>query len=266
MGQEYSAPRANTKLQVIGAGLPRTGTSSFAAALAILLDGPVYHGGTQVLLGPEYEVKTWIRAASQWPPSTKASRDSLKSLIASRLDGFVATTDFPAISYVPELLELYPDAKVICTVRDAESWEKSMSVVANAASIRFMKILLLPMPSLRYFPAYIDALKGQWYALYGKKESISRHSCKRHMEWLREVVPAERLVFIDVKNGWGPLCEALGVDVPDVPFPRINDGEASERFAAKQFGRAFRRWVVIMGAVGLVGYGISWGMRYCTKP
>lgn len=52
MGQQYSAPVPGTKLQVIGAGLPRTGTVSFSRALEILLDGPVYHDGTNITLGP----------------------------------------------------------------------------------------------------------------------------------------------------------------------------------------------------------------------
>lgn len=36
-------------MKVIGLGLPRTGTSSFTRALEILLESPVYHGGTQTL-------------------------------------------------------------------------------------------------------------------------------------------------------------------------------------------------------------------------
>lgn len=60
MGQHCFQPRPGTKLQVIGAGLPRTGTASISRALEILLDGPVYHGATQVLLGPEKDIKTWI--------------------------------------------------------------------------------------------------------------------------------------------------------------------------------------------------------------
>ncbi|KHN94988.1 uncharacterized protein MAM_07215 [Metarhizium album ARSEF 1941] len=261
MGQEYSAPSPGAKFQVIGAGLPRTGTASFSAALAILLDGPVYHGGTQITLGPEHEVKTWLRVAAQWPPSTRASRESVKSLIAGRLRGFVATTDYPGLNYVQELVELYPDAKVTCTVRDVESWQKSMAVVGNAATKWFMRILFLPMPSLRYFPAFIDTVKDQWHGRYGETASPSEATYHRHMEWLREVVPEKRLVFFDVRDGWGPLCEILGVDVPNVPFPRVNDGEAIARSAAKQFRRALRRWMLIAGIIACVGYGVTWMMR-----
>lgn len=36
-------------------------------------------------------------------------------------------------------------------------------------------------------------------------------------------MPEERLLEFNVRQGWGPLREFLGVPVPDAPFPRIND-------------------------------------------
>jgi hypothetical protein len=36
-------------------------------------------------------------------------------------------------------------------------------------------------------------------------------------------VPAERLVYWELGDGWGPLAEALDVDVPDTPFPHLHD-------------------------------------------
>jgi hypothetical protein len=42
-------------------------------------------------------------------------------------------------------------------------------------------------------------------------------------------VPQERLLVYEVKEGWGPLCEFLGVPVPDEPFPRLNDTAQMQR-------------------------------------
>ena len=72
MGNQPSLPKPGTKFQVIGAGLPRTGTASFSEALRILLEGPVYHGGTQVTLGPSKEIRSWITLLSHWPPSNRS--------------------------------------------------------------------------------------------------------------------------------------------------------------------------------------------------
>jgi hypothetical protein len=48
----------------------------------------------------------------------------------------------------------------------------------------------------------------------------------RHNEEVRRKVPAERLVVHEVKDGWGPLAEMLGVAEPAAPFPRLNDKTA----------------------------------------
>ena len=75
--------------------------------------------------------------------------------IAARLDGYAATTDAPASVVVAELMELYPDAKVVCTVRDPKKWEKSMETVATASTMWFLRGVLFPLPALRYFVDYI---------------------------------------------------------------------------------------------------------------
>jgi hypothetical protein len=65
-------------------------------------------------------------------------------------------------------------------------------------------------------------------------------------------VPEERLVFFRVKNSWGLLCEALNKPVPEgIPFPRINDGEAIDRFAKKMVKRGLLRWLLVFVALML---------------
>jgi len=39
---------------------------------------------------------------------------------------------------------------------------------------------------------------------------------------VRATVPPERLVDYTAGDGWEPLCKALGVPVPDAPFPHVN--------------------------------------------
>lgn len=67
-------------------------------------------------------------------------------------------------------------------------------------------------------------------------DSEIRHAGQyaEHMEYLKRVVPAERLFLSDVKDGWEPLCQILVCDVPDIPFPRVNDGEATDELIKKQ--------------------------------
>lgn len=112
MGAEASKPSPGTSLQVIGAGLPRTGTASFSEALRILLHKPVYHGGTQICLGPENDVLTWNKIMHLNPPEAEQNIGHVKRGLKQLLQGFAAVTDCPAHMYVGELMELYPNAKV----------------------------------------------------------------------------------------------------------------------------------------------------------
>lgn len=258
MGNAPSTPQPGTEFLVIGAGLSRTGTASFSEALRILLGGPVYHGGTQITLGPPSDIKTWMQVLSSRFPSSDAKtcdtsftasrREKTYDLIRRRLDGYAAVTDAPCSGLVPELLEIYPNAKVICTVRDAESWERSMGGVTCAATQAFLKLVLLPLAGLRDFPDYVELLKRQWEVLYWPCFPPDRTTYHAHIEYLKRTVPEEKLLFFDVKEGWGPLCRALGREVPDCPFPRVNVGEALERVARGIVRKGLVAWGCILSA------------------
>ncbi|KAF3041946.1 hypothetical protein E8E12_008461 [Didymella heteroderae] len=257
MGAQPSSPKPGATIQVIGAGLPRTGTASFSKALSILLDAPVYHGGTQVTLGPPSHINSWIEVLSQWPSRAPSDTASVDKHLNARLDGYAAVTDAPCNGLVSELLTLYPNAIVICTVRDPDAWVKSMATVANAATLWFLRFVLFWLPGMRHFPTYVDLLRKQWIVLYGKSEPATREHWERHMVYLKRVVPEDRLVFFDVKEGWAPLCKVLGKEVPNVEFPRINDGRAIEDLTKKFIMKGLVRWGVA-GLTVAVGVGSAW--------
>ncbi|KAF2171525.1 hypothetical protein M409DRAFT_63761 [Zasmidium cellare ATCC 36951] len=261
MGAEASKPMPGAQLRVIGAGLPRTGTASFTAALSILLGGPVYHSGTQMLVsGDEKHIKTQIRILEhtpmQSPEDKKVVMEGLKSLV----NGYVATADSSMCQFVPELLELFPDAKVICTTRDPDAWAKSMGELASTSLQNMLALMLFWVPCLRLFPKWVRVLhEGRWGELYirpGEQANYGQVTWERHVSWLQESVPKDRLVFYDVRDGWQPLCDVLGVPVPrDTEFPRMNDSDAMSKFAAKQIANGVLRWliVVVVGA-GIMGF------------
>lgn len=250
MGAEASKPQPGTKLQVIGVGLPRTGTASFSEALRILLDGPVHHGGTQLTAGAKTELPSWIKLLSHYPPEGEADRKLIFDILKQRYDGYAALTDPTVSGVVEELMELYPDAVVICTDRDCEGWVKSMESVQNASTMWFLRFVLFPLPGMGHFVNYINLRRDNWVHVYGEKEPVSSKSYYGHQEYLERVVPKDKLLFYHVKEGWEPLCRALGKEVPDVPFPRINDGEAIDRLAKKMVSDGLKRWAMIVGALG----------------
>jgi hypothetical protein len=264
MGAQASKPKPGTEFRVIGAGLSRTGTASFSEALRIILDGPVYHGGTQATMGPPSEIKTLIKILTNLfhhPIRTASNEKEAAHLIKSLFSGYAAATDAPASGLVPELLELYPNAKVICTIRDPKSWEKSMEGVASVSTLWFLQFVLFPVPGMRHFPDYINKLREQWMTLYGDAghEPLTVETYERHITWLKKVVPKEKLVFFDVKEGWGPLCKTLGKPVPEgLEFPRINDGEAIERLAKTKITQGLVRWLVISATISAAFVPMLW--------
>lgn len=51
----------------------------------------------------------------------------------------------------------------------------------------------------------------------------SIRSYEEHNRRVREVVPSDRLLVYDVRDGWEPLCQFLDVDkCPEMPFPKTN--------------------------------------------
>lgn len=136
-----------------------------------------------------------------------------------------------------------------------------MDSVAGLPTLWFLRGVLLPLPGMRHFVDYINAMGLQWHRLYGTNQhNIALYD--RHIEWLKEVVPADRLVFCDVKEGWGPLCRALGKEVPeDMAFPRINESKAIDQTAAYHIQRGLGRWAVAVAALGVTAFWFYGGDR-----
>lgn len=68
---------------------------------------------------------------------------------------------------------------------------------------------------------------------------------------VRRVVPPERLLVMNLKEGWQPLCEFLDKPVPMEPFPRLNDAEEAEKVAKGIFARCILVWLGIIGATAV---------------
>lgn len=263
MGNTASQPDPNVKFRVIGAGLSRTGTTSFGAALTELLQGPCYHGGTQLLCSPESVIKRWIQVFRRTPIKNAQDKQFVHSEIKDLLSGYVGCTDLPGNACVEELLEIHPDAVVICTVRDPDKWWQSIKPIVENANFTLLSFILAPLPTLRWFRTYHDALdEGNFGVAHfqpGEPKKPSEKTWDRHIEYLKRVVPKERLFFYDVRDGWEPLCAILNVPVPKgKEFPKLNDAAAIEEFMKKSVKRGIMAWT----GIGLTAAaGIYTGLR-----
>src|ERR1700726_832793 len=99
-------------MKLIGAGLPRTGTLTQKEALEILGLGPCYHW-VDILADLDSQVPLWSGALD----------GSVEP--AAILDSYRSTVDWPGGYFYKQLLDAYPDAKGLLSVRDPERWEPS---------------------------------------------------------------------------------------------------------------------------------------------
>lgn len=258
MGAEASKPQVGVPFQVIGAGLSRTGTSSFNTALSILLRGLAHHGGTQIVLGSTNVMSSWLKMFAHWPSSRPEDKAIVHHIIKQQLDGYVGATDLPIHGIVEDVLEVYPNAKVICTVRDPEPWTKSMNALKGVCQMLFLRFALLPLGGGKWrFPDFIEALIRMWQHQYGHGTGVEHY--RNHIAYLKRVVPQDQLFFFDVKDGWEPLCKILGKEVPDISFPRVNDSKATEELAQKMVVKGLKCWTVIFTALAVGTVGVWYG-------
>lgn len=218
-------------LEVIAAGLGRNATFSMKFALERLGFGPCHHM-SEVFANGRRQVPLWIEVGRGKP-----DWDAI-------FEGFRSCSDYPSANYWRELADRYPEAKVVLTARDPDSWFESVSETIFAP--RMLDSLkgapLETMLNLVIFDHFEGNIKDRAYMI--------DWYVRRNQEVV-DSLPRDRLLQFHPKMGWQPLCDFLGVDVPDVPFPRVNSrdelGSASDKEGgippdpddAERFARAY---------------------------
>ncbi|MBN1453637.1 MAG: hypothetical protein JW963_21655 [Anaerolineales bacterium] len=199
-------------LKVIGAGFGRTGTRSLKTALEELGFGKCYHM-EEVIKNPRH-MKYWGKIME----GDKADWEAL-------FKGYQSATDWPTAAYYRDLMDVYPDAKIILTVRDPESWHKSIMNTVYQLSRRFGRFARI-IPVVHRF--LIGMEKVVWEGVFHNKLEDKAHAVavfKEHIEEVKRIVPKDRLLIFEARHGWEPLCAFLNVPVPaNKPYPHKNKG------------------------------------------
>ncbi|KAL2104779.1 hypothetical protein VUR80DRAFT_9673 [Thermomyces stellatus] len=234
-------------LKVIHAGYMRTGTASMAAAYRTL-GYRVHHSVDDLVRNPWSE--TQRAAEAKWPelaglpdytygdgsaPRTPFARHDWDSMWR----GYDIATDL-AVPFTLELIRAYPDAKVVVVERDFESWWESMNeALLDPLYGRFSglrDLFLRKVMGVRGTYAMRKVHAGFFGAGEFSRASITEERARRAYEAfyreVREAVPREsgRRLEYRLGDGWAPLCEFLGKEVPpDVEFPRLNDRASMAR-------------------------------------
>jgi hypothetical protein len=195
-------------LDIIGAGFGRTGTESMKSALEMLGYGPCYH---------MYEVIPHKERFETWQGIYDGNIEPDWDAV---FDGFKATVDWPAAHYWRELAAHFPEAKILLTYRDAESWYASMRVCEYASMEKTILTLLRNpektegmAPRLRR-----DVFEGE---VHDREHVISVY--ERNVAAVQNAFGSDRLLTYELGSGWEPLCRFLELDIPSDPYPSGNE-------------------------------------------
>ena len=230
-------------MKVLSLGMPRTGTACMALASVLIISRllmthlamqlalqilgyPCYHGLT--LIANVRDTEMWNKALDakffgKGDPFTRVEWDQL-------LGNYSAVADLPAVAFPGDLLECYPDAKVVLVKRDIEKWYQSFNegVIMNVWS----PVLRLIARLDSRFVGRLGGTSGRWTEGWFKAHSRqemqdkAREKYDEHYAFVERVTPSEQLLNFKLEEGWGPLCKFLNKPLPDIGFPRVNESVA----------------------------------------
>lgn len=185
---------------MVGPGLGRTGTYSLKLALERLLGGRCHHMA-EVLADPE-------RHLALWGPVLRGEEADWNEVFA----GYVAQVDFPGAAFWREICGAFPEALVVFSTRPAEAWYRSAAAT------------IFQLGEGHGSSPFRDVWRERFGDRFDDPDAMIA-AYERHNAAVRSFVPANRLVEWTVGDGWEPLCDRLGLSVPDEPFPWTNTTE-----------------------------------------
>lgn len=266
-------------MQVLSLGMSRTGTAcasfpppfnshplimtpkAMKAALHILGYNDVYHGT---------DVYSNIRDCDMWTPALRAKYFGVgkpfgRAQFDQLLGHCAAITDGPANSFGPELIDAYPDAKVVLVEREFDAWFKSFNGIIEGVYGKTFLFLQYTDPA---WMGRIQKVVSAWVP--GQFQAKKADECRRnarsvyeaHYREIREVTPKERLLEYRLGDGWEPLCKFLGKEIPDVPFLKINESAMLKRqlriVGLKALKRSLKNVGFVIGMLLGAAMGLYW--------
>jgi hypothetical protein len=221
-------------LKVIGAGFGRTGTNSLKVALERLGCGPCHH---MKEVGASIEQINWFDQVS------KGEIVDWNQVFAK----FDSAVDWPAAAYYQELAALFPESKVILSVRDPDAWYDSVHETIYAVGSSVPRWL-------RWFVPPVDRLVSMvmriiWDGIFAGRfedRSFAINIFNQHIEEVRKNIPADRLLIHSAKEGWEPICEFLQLPIPNTPYPRVNEAKDIKRMVILLKFLGWLPWILLV--------------------
>ncbi|VDP68691.1 unnamed protein product [Echinostoma caproni] len=228
--------KSSSNLEVIGAGLMRTGTTSLKRALELLYHSPCYHMSEVAFKHKQSHIRMWIQALTRRPTSHSqlasghAPGMPFEKMLQHLYQGYTTAVDYPTCAFYKELMAMFPNAKVILTVKDPYEWVQSCRVTTLSpilvGRLSWGDRLYYWLRGIKNLPELHKLMFSQTLGTTFN-ELTDFELMKAYQEWNDQViatVPADRLLIYNVKDGWDPLCEFLDRPQPNgiTKFPHLN--------------------------------------------
>ncbi len=197
-------------LEVIGAGFGRTGTNSLKLALEQLGYAPCHH---------MFELRDHPEQLPFWQAAVRGESMNWDEVFA----GYKASVDWPSAHFWRELAGHFSGAKVILSVRSPESWFKSVHATIYPAMLSYTE--REPGPNRDRGEMAFKLVVEQTFGGRLDDRAHAMDVFERHIAEVRRTIAPERLLTYDISQGWEPLCNFLGAEVPATPMPCVNTTE-----------------------------------------
>jgi hypothetical protein len=223
-------------MKIIGVGFGRTGTLSTFTALNQLGYRCYYMFEVLENKANKGHLEFWHRVAHSDPGSQQDWNEVFEY--------YNATVDNPACCVWCELIEQYPDAKVILTLhpKGPDAWYKStMNTIYKTELLWQFKVLAFFIPNMRKMTQMCSKLiwqRSHQGTMKDREQAIARYN--EHIEQVKAEVSEDRLLLFSVDQGWEPLCTFLEKESPDNEFPKMNDTQEFQAFVNKLTWVAYR--------------------------
>ncbi|KAF7192948.1 hypothetical protein HII31_05759, partial [Pseudocercospora fuligena] len=245
-------------MKVLCLGMSRTGTLATYAALQHLGINS-YHFAEAFSDMDNGALRKWRKAIeAKYFGNTKVKKLETADDFDEMLWRYEAVADIPCILFSTELLRAYPEAKVVLTTRDPDSWLRSAtSIIYGILDLKIWKFLeWYDRNCANDYMKIIKYALEIWTGGDPRNHEALREGFLEHNEEIMRIVDKDRLLVFHPKDGWEPLCEHLGMKVPEgVEFPRINVGTIAvdahaEWIWKERLWEATMDWVKVLAPFG----------------
>ena len=196
-------------MKIICAGLAKTGTKSISKALR-QLGFTVFDWEEQTFDFLDHWVDVFQNGAQ---PDVKRVYQNVDAVV-----------DMPAYFFWEEILKAFPDCKVILSEREEDSWLQSfVNQVEAIEAVMKSRTRPLLSQSWRKMNYVVDSILNATFGSANPRSTcVFRKRYRIHNHRVKSIVSPDKLLIYNVKEGWEPLCEFLGCEVPTAAFPHQN--------------------------------------------